>query len=972
MTIRNLGDIEALEAQPLATHVLPRTSYEALAATAAQTPEAKALTFFLSADAFGKAFVWTYAELLAEVTRAANAFHALGVTAEHPVAFVLPNLPETHFVIWGGEAAGAVLAINPFFEPTQVANLMKAARVRVLVTLAPNPLVDLWTKLAPALAGLPDLRTVALVDAMPYAGFGAGLFEVSKYSLAGVEVVDFRALRRAQPADRLLAPQPSSSDAVCSYFCTGGTTGAPKIAVRTHRNEIFDAWSAAHMVETRQATRTVLCGLPLFHVNAQLVTGLQAWMRGDHVVLATPEGYRGKNVIAKFWEIVAHYRIETFSGVPTIFSALMNVPVGDADISSLEFALCGAAPMPAKLIADFEAKTGLSIIEGYGLTEAGCVSSVNPSEGERRAGSIGLRIPYQQMVAAILDEAGRFLRRSATDEIGAILIHGPNVFPGYLDPQQNKGLFVEIDGEAWLNTGDLGRQDSEGYFWLTGRRKELIIRGGHNIDPKLIEEALQAHPSVALAAAIGSPDAHAGEVPVVYVQVKPGASPSEQELLEFAAARIPERAAIPKQVRIVADLPLTNVGKIFKPALQRREAEIVIRVGGRRRGRRDRRHRDRAGSERRRRLPDPRRFRRRSAEPGARALCLQVRSQRVGGLVMMRKVVMCLGPAAGGGFEVREAERRPLGSDEIEVAVAAASVNPIDVGRADGYGRRLLSLMGAARFPMTLGNDFAGAVVGVGARASGFAVGDSVYGLKPVSRDGSHASHIVAKAGFARHAPSAHDLQGLAALPYSFVTMWLAAKAAGLTRETAAGKSVLVHGAAGGLGRLALQTLSAWGARVTAVAKASDLQACREAGAAEVIDRASNPFAALTRTFDATLNFATWDDERALIGCLRQGALGHATTVHPMLRNFDEYGWVGGAWRTLRDKRQMRGALPKGASRYAWVLFQPNAEALAEMARLVDLGRLSLPIGIRAPLGEARKAFEHMRRRLPGRALIVP
>ena len=159
------------------------------------------------------------------------------------------------------------------------------------------------------------------------------------------------------------------------------------------------------MVETRQSPRTTLCGLPLFHVNAQLVTGLQAWMRGDHVVLATPEGYRGKNVITKFWEIVAHYRVTTFSGVPTIYSALMNVPISGADISSLEFALCGAAPMPAKLIADFEAKTGLKIIEGYGLTEGGCVSSVNPSEGERRAGSIGLRIPFQHMMAAILDDA---------------------------------------------------------------------------------------------------------------------------------------------------------------------------------------------------------------------------------------------------------------------------------------------------------------------------------------------------------------------------------------------------------------------------------------------------------------------------------------------------------------------------------------------------------------------------------------
>src|SRR5208282_945693 len=209
------------------------------------------------------------------------------------------------------------------------------------------------------------------------------------------------------------------------------------------------------------------------------------------------------------------YRVTMFSGVPTLYAALMQTPVGDSDISSLRFAICGAAPMPAALIPAFEAKTGVKILEGYGLTEGGCVSSVNPVAGERHAGSIGLPIPYQRM--------------EDVDEVGVIAISGPNVFKGYLDPRHNAGVFIDIDGERWLNTGDLGRRDPDGYFWLTGRKKELIIRGGHNIDPRLIEEALHKHPAVAAAAAIGSPDTHAGEVPVAYVQVKTGASVTEQE-----------------------------------------------------------------------------------------------------------------------------------------------------------------------------------------------------------------------------------------------------------------------------------------------------------------------------------------------------------------------------------------------------------------------------------------------------------
>ena len=588
MPVRDLADIQRIEAEPLAMRGLPRSTYEVFTASAQRWPDRKALSFFLTADSYQRASTWTYAELLAEITRAANALHAFGVSADRPVAYVLPNLPETHFTIWGGEAAGVVLAVNPLLEPDLIVEILRAAKVRVLVTLAPFPGAELWSKLSPHLSALSELRVVALVDAMSYLGDPRGTsVAAAAASVPGAkfEIVDFRAAMRGQPADRLVAPRTITEHSVSSYFCTGGTTGAPKIAVRTHGNEIFDAWAAAQVFGEREEPRTYLCGLPLFHVNAQLATGLLPWMHGHHVLLATPEGYRGKNLIARFWEIAAHYRIATFSGVPTIYAALLEVPIGDNDISGLEYAICGAAPMPAKLIEAFEAKTGLKIVEGYGLTEGTCVSCLNPPEGKRRAGSIGLRLPYQQMRVVILDGAGRFLRMADVDEIGTIAITGPNVFAGYLDPQQNKDLWIDIEGSRWLNTGDLGRQDGLGYFWLAGRRKELIIRGGHNIDPKLIEDALSKHPAVAMAAAVGSPDAYAGEVPVAYVQPKPGVAVSDQELMDFAAAHVPERAAIPKLVKIMPSLPVTGIGKIFKPALQQREIEAAVRGRGAERGR---------------------------------------------------------------------------------------------------------------------------------------------------------------------------------------------------------------------------------------------------------------------------------------------------------------------------------------------------------------------------------------------------
>lgn len=189
------------------------------------------------------------------------------------------------------------------------------------------------------------------------------------------------------------------------------------------------------------------------------------------------------------------------------------------------------------------------------------------------------------MKAVLLDDAGKHLRDCAVGEVGVLVISGPNVFPGYRVGEQNRGLWIDAgDGRRWLNAGDLGRQDADGHFHLTGRRKELIIRGGHNIDPAAIEEPLHRHPAVLMAAAVGRPDAHAGEVPVAYVQLKPGADAGEDDLLAFARGHIGERAAVPRAIRIVPALPLTGIGKIFKPALKLRETEDAwceaLRGGG--------------------------------------------------------------------------------------------------------------------------------------------------------------------------------------------------------------------------------------------------------------------------------------------------------------------------------------------------------------------------------------------------------
>lgn len=582
MAVSSHLDIRAIEQVPLSERGLAANTYAALQRCATTNKDAPALSFVLDAKHFQRTHDWNYAELFADITRAANAFHELGIGPSDVIAFLLPNLPETHFTIWGGEAAGIVMAINPLLEASQIAELLHAAKAKLVVTLAPTPGSDLWPKLASQLDQLPSVQDVVWVNMAPYVDTlpslalrAMALREKLRQSKRRIH--DLRALMHRQLGDRLISGRQIHPEEPSSYFCTGGTTGLPKIAMRTHKSEVFNAWAMVANLQPRDSGQVIFCGLPLFHVNGQLVTGLMPWTQGDRVIIGTPQGYRGEGVIANFWAMVQHFGINFFSGVPTVYSALLQQPTTGFDISSLQYALCGAAPMPVELFREFEQRIGVNILEGYGLTEGACVSSTNPPGGERRIGSIGLRLAYQDMRAVILDDAGFYLREAQTGEVGVIAIQGPNVFAGYLEPMHNKGIWIDINGQRWLNTGDLGRQDAQGYFWLTGRKKELIIRGGHNIDPKQIEEALQAHPAVALVAAVGCPDAHAGEVPVAYVQLNPGNHCDERDLLAFAAQHIAERAAVPKRIEILDALPVTPVGKIFKPALQQREITRVVR-----------------------------------------------------------------------------------------------------------------------------------------------------------------------------------------------------------------------------------------------------------------------------------------------------------------------------------------------------------------------------------------------------------
>ncbi|QBY55486.1 alcohol dehydrogenase catalytic domain-containing protein [Cupriavidus oxalaticus] len=306
---------------------------------------------------------------------------------------------------------------------------------------------------------------------------------------------------------------------------------------------------------------------------------------------------------------------------------------------------------------------------------------------------------------------------------------------------------------------------------------------------------------------------------------------------------------------------------------------------------------------------------------------------------------------------------------EIAVQVEAAAVNPIDVRRRGGYGSRLFSLMGAARMPLVLGNDFVGTVCAVGQGVTGLREGDAVFGAKPPSSAGTHATHVTMRADHARLRPSSIPAAALATLPYNFLTVTRAFADAGICRETVNRRPVLVHGATGGLGQIAVWLLHRLGASVTAVGGAKGLDACLAAGAAEVVDRHRQRLASLPRHFAATVNFANWGDEADLLHLLAPDAVGHATTVHPLLGNFDRLGLLGGVMATLVGKRGKRALTPKGA-RYGWTTFRPNPSALQALA---DCAAALAPPAVKTfTLSQTEQAYLHVMQGQPRRAVLLP
>jgi len=552
-----LADIAEAEDGPYEDAV-PFPSTAALLAAAATTyGDAPALRFLVDADDGTAPLEWSFDALWRGVRQAGNLLRSLGVRHGEPVALLVPHVPSAHLALWGAQLAGCAFPINNLLSAEHIALLLKTTNTRVVVTLAPSEVLPMNAQVreAVALAGCVEhLLEIDPDEARP----GPGSFQA-----------------RVRACSDTLDWDPAlTRDSLAALFHTGGTTGLPKILRHSHRNEVHTSWYAARFYGMERGD-CILNGFPLFHVAGTFVYGLGPLAAGAALYLPTLAGMRNQGFVRRLWEFAEAHRITHLGCVPTILSALLSVPKAPAQAGCVRAALSGGSTLPTELAQRFEEMHGIPVRNIFGMTECAGIVSIEPLGAPRHPGSTGLRLPYSEIVAVPLDASTDegIYTRCRPGETGILAIRGPHVSASYLDPARNAGTFTP---DGWLISGDLGHVAEDGYVYLTGRSKDLIIRSGHNIEPGVIEEAFLKLPEVESCAAVGEPDSYAGELPVVFVTLKLGMAATGTDLLAAATPHVPERPALPKRVVILERLPTTPVGKIFKPALRQLAAQAKV------------------------------------------------------------------------------------------------------------------------------------------------------------------------------------------------------------------------------------------------------------------------------------------------------------------------------------------------------------------------------------------------------------
>jgi long-chain acyl-CoA synthetase len=544
---------------PLEAEFPQATIPDLLLDATARNPAAPALVFF------GKTTI--YGQLLDQVQRLARAFRNLGLEPGERLAVMLPNCPQLvaayHAVLSLG---GVAVFLNPLLSPSEIAHHFNDSGSRMLVVL--DHFLPRVEEVADEMP-LEQMVVTSMPDALPWPlswlyPFKARLQGLARVFTPGPGRHRWRDLLQSQPLTDL--PQTRAEDtAVLQY--TGGTTGTPKAAMLSHQNLL------ANVVQ-------INAWLPRIRYGAERVVGLIPFCHsfGLTVCLNWPLSQGLSTIVLPkfdlktFLTMLRKQRPTVLPGVPTLFVGLVNHPsLARIDFSQLWACISGSAPLPQEVRDRFEEITSCRIMEGYGLTEAGPVTHLNPYYQERPPGSIGL--PFPSTLAKIVD-AKTGLQDLPLGEVGELVVQGPQVMKGYWQRPEESALVLR---DGWLFTGDLAKMDENGYFYIIDRKKDLIIDGGFNIYPREVEEVLYQHPGVLEAVAYGAPDPYRGEVLKVVIVPQQGANLSAEEIIEYCKPRL-ATYKLPKSVKFRADLPKSMVGKVLRRLL--REEDVGVSSQG--------------------------------------------------------------------------------------------------------------------------------------------------------------------------------------------------------------------------------------------------------------------------------------------------------------------------------------------------------------------------------------------------------
>ncbi|HME65949.1 MAG TPA: AMP-binding protein [Streptosporangiaceae bacterium] len=479
---------------------------------------------------------WHSAGSLAErAARFATGLSGLGVRPGDRLVVLMANCPEVLITYSAAWRAGAVVTPLIFLvSEDELRNALVDSGAVGVVTTA-----EFLPKVSAALAGAAEVRFVVVP--------GAGA--APDPAAPGVPVLDFAQMEAAAPG--LIVDRAGTDLAALLY--TGGTTGRSKGVPLSHANLFWCGW-AAHQSSVRANVTTSVLPLPLAHAY-----GLLVFCGGFH----RDEGAR--TILMRWFDpagwvkLAQEHRAQGSALVPSMIQMLLGQPLEEADLSELTAISSGAAPLPEEARREFEARVPTATIyEGYGCTESATLISANPA-GARRVGSVGL--PVAGCEVSIQDDSGAKL---PAGQDGEICVRSPGVMSGYWHSPDSAATVL---AGGWLHTGDIGHLDADGYLYVVDRKKDLILRGGFNVFPRDVEDALVAHPAVALAGVVGRPDVRLGEEVVAFVSLRPGASATVEELTEHARKRLGANK-YPRQITIVPAIPLTSVGKLDRKKLR--------------------------------------------------------------------------------------------------------------------------------------------------------------------------------------------------------------------------------------------------------------------------------------------------------------------------------------------------------------------------------------------------------------------